>query len=340
MSDQLFTSAPQRTAARRLAAGAGLFVLGFFLGWITKSVPPLAALDTQDKRAPLRAKSHNYKFINPLLAVGDLPEFHEFKPLEQTVTEYIKTYLHGHPGDAISVYFRDLDSSRWMGVDEETAYAPASMYKVVTMIAYLKAAETKPNILSTIIIYGGGTAPSPLSDDFEQGQKIHPNERYTVGDLLYRMIVYSDNIAAGLLLQSLEPNLLQHVFADLGLTMPQVDNKGDTMSAKSYSLFFRILYNGTYLSHDMSEKALELLSKTEFNDGLVAGLPPNTTAAHKFGHRQLPGGEELHDCGIIYYPDHPYLLCIMTRGSMVQNLKSIIRDISQMTYAAVAREHP
>src|SRR6185436_5295057 len=88
---------------------------------------------------------------------------------------------------------------------------------------------------------------------------------------------------------------------------------------QNYSHLFRALYNGTYLSHDASEKALELLSRTKFSDGIVAGVPKETTVSHKFGERTLSLNtssiNELHDCGIVYYPGHPYFLCIMTKGT-------------------------
>ncbi len=41
---------------------------------------------------------------------------------------------------------------------------------------------------------------------------------------------------------------------------------------------------------------------------------------------------EAHDCGIVYYPDSPYLLCVMTRGKDTGQLESIIGKISQITY--------
>ncbi|MCX6719655.1 MAG: serine hydrolase [Candidatus Staskawiczbacteria bacterium] len=59
-----------------------------------------------------------------------------------------------------------------------------------------------------------------------------------------------------------------------------------------------------------------MLSKTTFNDGLVAGVPKGTTVSHKFGMYATSKDEnitdlELHDCGIIYYKTTPYLLCVV-----------------------------
>ena len=45
---------------------------------------------------------------------------------------------------------------------------------------------------------------------------------------------------------------------------------------------------------------------------------------------------QLHDCGIIYYPNNTYLLCIMTRGKDFKQLESVIAGISKTVYEVVA----
>ena len=91
----------------------------------------------------------------------------------------------------------------------------------------------------------------------------------------------------------------------------------------------------------MSEKALELLDKTDFPQGIDAGTPPNINVADKFGERDFAdaGGKiysrELHDCGIIYYPEYNYLLCIMTKGRDLSELADVIKDISSLTYNTI-----
>ena len=118
------------------------------------------------------------------------------------------------------------------------------------------------------------------------------------------------------------------------------------MSVKTYAYFFRILYNATYLGHTYSEKALELLNNREFPDGIVAGVPENIPVAHKFGERTVesPEGivttEELHDCGIVYYPSKPYILCVMTKGTDIASLKEIIKTISKTVSDEVAAGFP
>jgi hypothetical protein len=41
---------------------------------------------------------------------------------------------------------------------------------------------------------------------------------------------------------------------------------------------------------------------------------------------------ELHDCGIVYLPDNPYLLCVMTKGNDFAKMEKIIEEISRLSY--------
>ncbi len=72
-------------------------------------------------------------------------------------------------------------------------------------------------------------------------------------------------------------------------------------------------------------------------------MPPDIPSSNKFGERTVETKNtttgmttvdyrELHDCGIIYYPRNPYLLCIMTKGQDFAKLSKIISDISSMVY--------
>ncbi len=163
----------------------------------------------------------------------------------------------------------------------------------------------------------------------------HPTlQTYTIRQLLDRLTIYSDNNAKDLLHDNIDQNSVNDVFTDLGLQAPGLQDTGDSMSTKDYSLFFRVLYNATYLNKEMSELALSILSHTKFNVGLQAGMPASTTIAHKFGHRAFSTPvdgvtEELHDCGIVYESPDPYFICVMTKGWNVQDLESVIANISK-----------
>jgi hypothetical protein len=93
---------------------------------------------------------------------------------------------------------------------------------------------------------------------------------------------------------------------------------------------------------------MELLIQAHFPDGIEGGVPKNTPIAQKFGERLVKAGNdtnsptlynELHSCGIIFYPEHPYLLCIMTKGNNFTNLSQLIQSISKTVYEEVDKEY-
>jgi beta-lactamase class A len=98
----------------------------------------------------------------------------------------------------------------------------------------------------------------------------------------------------------------------------------------------------------MSEKALRYLSRSAFRDGIVAGIPSNVDCAVKFGERTIPveagsdNGEremkQLHEFGIVYHPNRPYLMGVMARGEDPGKLTHVIREVTTLIYEEVDRQ--
>jgi hypothetical protein len=142
-----------------------------------------------------------------------------------------------------------------------------------------------------------------------------------------------------LLSQLVDPEELGRVYGLLSMRPPSTSG-GDEHSVLTYAAFFRILYNGTYLSKEMSDLALEQLAASEFRAGLRAGVPEIVPVAHKFGERSDASGmKQLHDCGIVYYTRHPYLLCVMTRGADFAALADAIATISRTVFEEIDAQH-
>lgn len=309
-----------------------LLCSGFGVGILLSNV--LVSDDSQSQETHLGG----YKLINPLLfcnqqeGVGSS----EYRQLEGNIEEFILSQIEKGAISHASVYFRDLNNGPWFGVSEEEAFSPSSLLKLPVLMAYYKEAEINPAILSQKVRY---------SDDLpllEQGipveKQLEKGKEYSVEELLERMIVYSDNASLVLLENIIPGRSIDKVTEDVGIVTPTAQTPEDYMTVKDYSSLFRILYNASYLSRNYSEKALDLLTKGTFSQGLRAGVPEDVLISHKFGERELPNlSRQLHDCGIVYYTDHPYLLCVMTRGNDYNQLSSVISSISQQVYAEVDR---
>lgn len=274
-------------------------------------------------------------FINPLLECKN-PEnivISYIKDTEDKINQYIENKEKEGKLTSASVYFRDLDNGPWFGINEKEGFTPASLLKLPLMMAYFKEAETYPKLFEKKIKFEGSSIP--IKQTVEPKENLEIGKEYSVKELIFRMIVYSDNDATNLLLKSLDHRRLSAIYLDLGIKDPLSTNPEDFMNVVEYATFFRILYNASYLTNYYSNEALKLLANVDFDKGIVLSVPPGVKVANKFGERILPKYRQLHDCGIVYHPKRPYLICIMTRGHDFDELAKMIHDISLMTYEGV-----
>ena len=294
--------------------------------------------------SPIRLADNADPLISPLLGyhAPEATTVGQYESLNASLQSAVATATQSGSASRVSVYFRDLGTNAWIGVNQTDTFYPASLLKVPVMIAYYKEAESDPGLLDRTLIYQN----IPLPDPFDATSTLAVGQSYTINQLIDHMIINSDNGATFALLNHIDPTVLSQVYTDLGIADPG-DNSGTyQIATRTYALFFRILYNATYLSPAYSEKALELLARATFKDGLVAGVPAGTAIAHKFGEHIVSNdgttvaGVELSDCGITYYPAHPYLLCVMTSATDLSSATSIIKNISALTYTAIEKQYP
>lgn len=287
------------------------------------------------RSVPPRAAS-SFPLLNPLLAADPSLEFSELRPFRYKVKALIAD--HKKKGDAthVSVYFRDLENGPLFGLDMDEKFSPVSLLKVPLMMAVLKEAETNPGLLERRLLNDQPQIGRPDID----GAALERGKEYTIDDLVRAMIVSSDNDAVMMLRTVVGDAALNAVFSDFGLIIPEVRSLDDSMTVREYATFFRVLYNAAYLDKPLSQKALEYLAATRFKGGLVAGVPPGIAVAHKFGERSFAdsAAKQLHDCGIIYHPSRPYVLCVMSRGTDFDKLSAVIRDVSALTYAEITAQ--
>ena len=317
------------------------FVLGALLSLGIHSFTEHLSQSNRPLRLSMVNENH-YKYIDPLISSNldgtEVPA--RFEVLNKTLKAAIADLQKDKKISTASVYVRDFNSGTGLEVYAGERYNPASLLKVPIMMAFYKIAEGRPGILKERVTVGALTA-SKIQAVYPPKKHIESWHSYSIEDLIDHMITYSDNDAATALVDFLNSSgrdyeWLNEVFNDLGIHELRIGS--DFIDPKTYSLFLRVLYNATYLNREMSEKALELLSRADFNDGLRAGIPAPVPVVHKFGEftAQSETGtvveNELHDCGIVYAKDHPFALCVMTKGERFTDLSAAIAQFAKIVY--------
>ena len=303
-----------------VALSYGLYAQGTFL-FKREQVEP----------AYFETREVGYQFIEPLLECDIDYRSERYTLLE----EDIQIFLQKHKLEKeANVYFRDLHTGAWIGINEKARIAPASMTKVLLLVASYKEAQENPEILQETFTYDDRFDHMRNIEDVER--RIQKGSTYTLQELVEKMVVYSDNEAAfavRFLINRHNPTLIETLSKDL-----QINSDGTT-TLFDYSNIFRLLYNATFLDKEYSSRALELLTHTEFQKGLAAGIPTDIVVAHKFGFYEPP--PEIDDdlrfshCGVVYQPGHPYLLCVSMPAKdypQTQERASQTEELSRMVY--------
>jgi beta-lactamase class A len=283
-----------------------------------------------------------FKYVNQQL--GCKPPFvidkKSYAELKKELDKYISSKKEIGEITDVSIYYRDLSDGPTLGINEYAQFSPASLLKLPLLLTYYNLENRQSGLFDRKL------TPHNIKNNLLQTippeKSIQEDNTYSIREILKYMIKYSDNKAYYILLQYLheifpQTDLLKETFVDLGIVDPR-NLLDDTISVKSYaSIFIQLYYSSYFNKNETSEEVLKLLSDISWSEGINKGVPSEIVIAHKFGERVNFDGEikQLHDCGIVYYPGNPYLLCVMSRGKDMQKLTSLIGEISKMVYNEV-----
>lgn len=277
----------------------------------------------------MQHRMHGYSFIKPLLFVDLATEADYLSDLKTSISNTIESYKAS--GDVIeaSAYIRNANDGSWTGVNTSEQYNPGSMLKIPILMSYLKSAEKTPSLLNRELYLDPRFQPN--KEQLFPGQHLVPG-KYKVKELLTSMIVNSDNYATMLLNMNIDQAEFTRVFTELGMPAPDPAASTFPLNVSQMSRFMRVLYSSTYLNHENSEYALELLSKATFNEGILKGIPSDIKVAHKFGESGDGTVFQLHETALVYIGEKPYMIVVMTKGNNIKNLPKVLTEISRMTY--------
>lgn len=279
-----------------------------------------------------------YAFINPLLECDYSPNYKNFQNLQNQINNYIEENIENQNITDISYYFQEFSTGENFWYNEYHRFSPASLLKIPLALTLLNdySLEQLQDIYVKNEFQNNEIADRNIWED-----TLEFGKEYRLSDLLQRMLINSDNNSAQNIYTFLGEEKLQQTYEKLGISNLDIDYLGN-LSVKKYASFFRVLYNASYISRNASEYVLSELSKSTFTQWLRSDIPEDILISNKFWERIFweSNEKQLHDCGIIYYPQNPYLLCIMSRGADFSTLEQIIQHISHLVYEDMKNKYP
>ncbi|MCX6135499.1 MAG: serine hydrolase [Ignavibacteriales bacterium] len=282
------------------------------------------------------------RFIRPLFSAKPLHEYDGYHGIRSSVANLIQYYVGQGIISSASFYMRDFDKSNWTALNQNEKYLPGSILKIAVLMTILKYEEEHPGFLDGTVPFIFNFKYAIPKNQSILSNRIEFGKRYSRRDLLKYMIEYSDNNASELLWLGMDKAIFTRMFEEFGLPKPNLTGNDIPLSAVDCSMFMETLFNATYLNIKQSEFAIDLLSRTSFKDGIVKGIPgENLLIAHKFGESGTAKYKELHETGILYLEDRPYLITIMTRGKEdvdYPKLATVIQGISRTIYYGLMKK--
>lgn len=273
-----------------------------------------------------------YSFINPAVR-ADLGKHYiiNFKDLRAKLVDVRASYK-----PTTFVYFAYLNNSSWIGLDEKDLFSAASTVKVpLAMALYRMAEQGKIKLNASYSL-----SELDLDDRFGELYKVGSDKSFTVQELIGIMLQYSDNTAMRALVHVTEligiKDPLKEVYTAMGweygdiatTTVSYID-----INLKTLSNMFLALYNASYVNIEHSQEILGYLAESDFRDQIVAGVPEGVSVAHKIGVNDPD--KTYSDCGIVYAPNRPYLLCIGMKGGTEKQANTFMATVSRAVYEYV-----
>ncbi len=299
-------------------------------GWLLwKNIAPSSQPTNQSNIS--YTPDNEYKFLSKRIFASNQNDILiNFVELREKLRDYVDWYSDIEMG----IYFEYLPSGISIGVNDRINFVSASLLKVPIAMGILKEIEMNQLKMDDKVVVSKDMLDSRFGDLWKKGND-YP---MSIEEALKEMITKSDNTAKNLLLSRLSEERLKDVLNSLDIP-PESEEDQPVVSAKNYSSILRSLYLSAYLKKDNSNYLLNLMTNSEFNEGLPAGLPEGIPIAHKIGvHTPYDNPKELPvytDCGIIYQPLRPYILCIMIKEKG-DKAHPMMKEISSAVYQYVS----
>lgn len=248
-----------------------------------------------------------------------------FSRLRQTLRQNLSAQQYNY-----SFYFEYLPSGTSIKINQENQMVGASLLKVPLIMNLFKAAEQNQIDLHKTLTIEEGDIDRRSGTLWQRGA----GAQLSIKDTAREAIVESDNTAVNMLIATAANHfdLFQRSIDELDINLEVENENQTTLGAQSYSSVLKCLYLSCFLNYENSQQILAWMTEAESPTRLRGGIPENVKVAHKYG---TSAGRSESDCGIVYVPKRPYIICFMI-DAPPEEANKIITDISKKVYDYVA----
>jgi beta-lactamase class A len=258
------------------------------------------------------------------------------------------------PAQGVGLYYRSLARPESLLIDANARFHAASTMKLPVMIQIFRDADAGllrlddsltvhtafPSLVEGAFVVG-------KEDDSDSTLYAGVGRNRSVRDLLELMITRSSNLATNILIERVGADRAQRTARALGAWSIQVlrgvedgaayrAGLNNTTTARDLGVLLEAIATGRAASRASCDSMLAILGRQEFNEGIPAGVPPDTRVAHKTG---WIGEVVYHDAAIVYPRGGgggSYVLVVLTGGIKEDSVAhNLVADLSRLVYREV-----
>jgi beta-lactamase class A len=240
----------------------------------------------------------------PLPAAEPVAGSHQDAGLQSAVDAALTPF-----GGEASVVVRNLRDGRSASIDPARSWYAASTFKAAILLTAYQLRDAGALDFDDVLTLKPEYAEDDLGTLDYLG--IAPNDTISVRDAIKGMIVVSDTPLAVMLQDAITGNAVDAALRNAGATTMTVNSHDLPTTAADLAALMIAINSGKGVSMDSRHEMLSLLAQEWYRSGIAAGLPDGTQYAHKSGTL----GAATHDAAIVWGPDGPYVIVVMTDGS-------------------------
>lgn len=229
-----------------------------------------------------------------------------------------------------SFYAEYLPTGTSIKINQDSPMIAASLLKVPVVMNLFYAAEKDKVNLSDTATMQKSDIDKKSGNLWQKGV----GSKFTLKELARHAIIDSDNTAINMLLRvaSNKFDIFQKTIEELDIDLISTDTSQTMIGAQAYSSMLKCLYLSCVNTYKDSQQILEWMSDSISPPRLRAVLPTTLRVAHKYG---TSGGASESDCGIVYVPKRPYIICVMV-ASDSDTANTIIQEVSKKVYEYIS----
>lgn len=242
----------------------------------------------------------------------------------------------------IGLYFEYLPTGIHIGINDREGFRRASLIKLPTVMrVYRLNKEGKLKKSDELTI-----EKDQLDSDYGKLWKRGEGTKITIEEAVKFALVESDNTAFNVL----RDKIAQIDGRELGnnngiltvydyLDIPRdIETDNLNISARNFSSILKSLFFSAYLDYEDSNEILEIMATpTTLFNMLDSGVPESIKVADKFAVNKEgeKGSLVTSDCGIVFVPQRPYVICVMI-NDQPETAANKISEISKIVYDYVS----